>query len=671
MADLLQRSFHRISLVIVALAMCASVRAQGTVGETSSSASFADDVLETIVVIDDIPSTGDVQHGEFTGSYQRIGPESLQRRDITVADILSYETGVQSRQSGGFGTFSQVTVRGASAAQTGVYLDGVLLNSGGNAVVDLSMLELLTIDSVDVYRGVTPMQLGGGSIGGAVNLKTSSVLEAQSSTVALVGVGSFNSQRTQLLHRSSHGQLDVVGAFSVQQSDNDYPFLDNNGSPLNPDDDVRELRNNADVRKVSTMGKTGFQWSSQARSDLLLQTTRRDLGIPEFRNAPVNQADLLSENLRMQFNHTVDGIGNWNSRYNAYLHTDDSVFDDRLGQTGLGAQNIESDTQTQGFSTYWEHIGDSRTTSFSAEFRQEAQDARDLLDDTYDYRAERQSVNVNAQSVGYFQNEKLLITTGLGLQSNNDQFDRITLPDSDSRSALVLIPSIGARYNSSEQLSFRANLGRFYREATFNELFARRGLFNGNNDLRAEEGINLDVGFSWQANKAIKIDTSIFSSWRDDLIATVHDSRGVGRTVNIDQAQIVGLEFSANWQLNSNFSLRANATVQDSSGASDFRPFDGKEIPGEAKQTAYVRLQHTHKNFRTFIETDGAWNRFYDRSNSLPAEDSLIQNVGVDWKRGRWSLNTALTNITDQNVEDFNGFPRPGRAFSLSLSVNL
>ena len=149
----------------------------------------AGDVMPTIDVFGEGPvETGEVQHEEFSGSFKRIDREELQRRDIDLAEIISHESGVQSLQVGGFGTFSSITVRAASAAQTGVYLDGIQLNSGGNSVVDLSLLDLLTAGSLDIYRGATPLQLGAGTIGGAINIRSPVVGSEDSSTRALLGL---------------------------------------------------------------------------------------------------------------------------------------------------------------------------------------------------------------------------------------------------------------------------------------------------------------------------------------------------------------------------------------------------------------------------------------------------------------------------------------------------
>ena len=165
---MLLRLFSRFALlIVVAKAAVGVVHAQND--DVDSTGVNSTNTLEEIeVVAGAFAGTGEVEHREFTGSHRRIEGQELERRDVTIAEILSFESGVQSRQSGGFGAFSSITVRAATAAQTGIYLDGILLNSGGNAVVDLSMLDLLNVDSVDIYRGTTPQQFGRGTIGGCL-----------------------------------------------------------------------------------------------------------------------------------------------------------------------------------------------------------------------------------------------------------------------------------------------------------------------------------------------------------------------------------------------------------------------------------------------------------------------------------------------------------------------
>lgn len=629
-----------------------------------------DERLQTIDVVVEVPQTGDVLHDEFTGSYQRIDQSRLNRRDVSLAEIVAQEAGVQSLQSGGFGTFSSITVRAATAAQTGVYLDGIQLNSGGNAVIDLSLLDLLHADSVDIYRGATPVQLGTGSIGGAINVQSPNAGD-EATTRALFGFGSFNTQRAQVLHSSRHHNWDVTGAFSLQQSDNDYVFLDSNGTPLNSGDDTRQTRNNAAATRLSSLAKAGVQLGENSRSDFLLQATSRELGIPEVRNNANNRAALDTDNIRLQLSYTQNQIGQWNSRHSLFLHNDIELFDDRLGQIGLGVQHQETENATTGMVSYWEHIGDFATTSLHAELRLESQQARNLLEGNFNYRVERRAVNATVQSVFYFLDDKLLVTPAVQMQSNDDDYRRITRLAGSQRSKRRFSPKLGLRYDRSETIQLRANIGRFYREPSFDELFASRGLFNGNRELQAEEGINADIGMQWHAAGNVKIDASVFTSLRDELIATVFDARGVGRTLNIGKARIIGLELASLWNITKKLSLKTSFTLQDAKALRDFNALDEKQLPGEAQQALYFQLSHKSEDLRLFLEGDGTWNRFYDEANVLPASNRWLQNVGAEWQYGKWSLRTTVNNLTDRNIEDFNGLPRPGRTVSVSVSTQL
>ena len=664
-------SFSRVVLLICVAQAAINVARAQNVDVDSVRVDNANALEEIEIVAGAIAATGEVEHREFTGSHRRIDKQELERRDVTIADILSYESGIQSRKSGGFGAFSSITVRAASAAQTGIYLDGILLNSGGNAVIDLSMLDLLNVDSVDIYRGTTPQQFGRGTIGGAINLVSASATSDVPQNKALLGVGSFDTARLQLSHRSQHDAWDVVSAFSWQQSDNNYPFTDSNGTPLNADDDTRQLRNNAAVQLVSALARAGIQWSPDSRTDILAQATSRDQGIPEWRNSATNQATLDTEAVRLQLSHTQDGLGKWHSRHTLFLHDDNELFDDRLGQIGLGLQYAEAKGSTLGLKTYWEHLGARRTSGFSVEAREESLDATDFLDDTFNFAVERRAINASVFTTLFFNRDRLLVTPTLQAQLNDDQYERITRQNQASRSEQVLSPQLGIRFDLNDDLTLRSNVGRFFREPSFGELFRSRGLLQGNADLQPEEGVNFDLGLTWSPRDSITIDASLFASWRDELIATVFDSRRVGRTLNVGNARIVGIEFSSDWHISRKWSARANMTLQDARSVEVFGAFDGKQLPGEAQHAAYLRLQYKHRGLRVFTEASGSWNRFYDQANVLPARDQLLQNIGVDWQHSDVTISATINNLSDQNIEDFFGFPRSGRSFTVSFSTRL
>ena len=57
---------------------------------------------------------------------------------------------------------------------------------------------------------------------------------------------------------------------------------------------------------------------------------------------------------------------------------------------------------------------------------------------------------------------------------------------------------------------------------------------------------------------------------------------------------------------------------------------------------------------------------YYDTANLLPAADREEFNLGLsrDWRD--WTIALEGRNLQDNQYEDFNGFPLPGRAVYLT-----
>lgn len=627
--------------------------------------------LETITVVSTPESeTGDVQHEEHTGSHRRIPKTELQRQDVNLGDILANETGVQFRQVGGLGALSTVTLRGASSQQTGVYLDGILLNSASNSIVDLSLLDLLNLSSVDVYRGSTPAQLSGSNIGGAVNLRTISAKDEGPATNGALTSGSFDTHRAQFAHRSSYQQWDVVAAASREVSSNRFSFTNDNTTPLNPNDDRQEKRNNAPVSKLSALSRVGLQWNADARTDMLIQVSSRDLGVPEWRNSANNEASFDTDKFEFHLTNRIDGIGDWNTSLSLFQHFHRNHYLDARSQIGLGAQDIQSTGDTTGLKTYWERIGDRGTLSFSASVRNETFESRDELSVNQNYDVKRRSIQSNMQYALFTAGDKLLITPSLRMQIINDNF-AANANNNASRNARKFSPQIGARYTINDKLNVQSNVGKYVREPNFSELFGSSGLIIGNRNLLPEEGINADLGVSYQQSDKYTFTASIFGGWKDELVLLAFDSQGIGRSVNTGKANVFGVELGNDWRFNKQLSFRLNTTYQQTRNFSANPALNKKELPGEARLSAHAKLQHVKRDVKTWFETNYKSDYYYDPANLLPASGYWLHNAGIEYQWNKLQLGLTINNISNDNIEDFNGFPRPGRAYFVSINYRL
>ncbi len=106
------------------------------------------------------------------GTVNIIRPEEFKGEQKTLPDLLLSVPGVHVREVNGKGQYTTMTIRGSTAAQVGIFVDGVLMNLGGDTAVDLSTIPIANVERVEVYRGYIPSRFGGTFMGGVVNIVT-------------------------------------------------------------------------------------------------------------------------------------------------------------------------------------------------------------------------------------------------------------------------------------------------------------------------------------------------------------------------------------------------------------------------------------------------------------------------------------------------------------------
>ena len=145
---------------------------------------------------------------------------------------------------GGWAAFSTVSIRGSNPNQVEVYLDNVLQNPANAGLVDLGSLPLDNVERIEIYRSFAPMQLGAGSIGGAINLVTRPVA-GETTNLVNTSYGSFDTRKVTLYRSQGFDQLGYLVLFNYMGSAGDFTFLDDNGTRFNTlDDQVTTRRNN-------------------------------------------------------------------------------------------------------------------------------------------------------------------------------------------------------------------------------------------------------------------------------------------------------------------------------------------------------------------------------------------------------------------------------------------
>ena len=641
-------------------------------------------MLDTVVVsaqqIEEPMQTGDVDKESTPVMTTTIEREEFEGKSENIAEIIEKEVGVQVRQAGGLGSFSEISIRGSASNQVMVFLDGILLNDASGGGVDLSTISLSDVAAIDIYRGAAPINFGYSGIGGAVNIRTLRSEQGLKAS-ALGGYGSFDTWKANGFINHKPGRFDYLISADYLSSENDFEFVNDNGTEWNPDDDRTEKRNNAQVDQTNVLAKAGFDSSDTLRFDLMNQFFAKDQGIPSWNNSPLTKTTLSTVRNIATAKMTADNLTpvSLNTSTQLSYTWKEEEYDDQGGHIGLGNQYTTYTTDRINADFFAEWLGDWQDLVGTVHYFHENYSSEDLLNDTDFGDSQRNSFSLGLQDSFFLFGESLILTPAARYTWLEDKLgagediwgDPV---EAQSRSDNYLTPQIGAAYAPAEWLKVKSNLAQYVRQPSFFELFGDRGLFVGNSDLKKETGVNFDIGVQgqWMMLKdwlqRLTVGAAYFRSDVEDLIVRVYDARGIGKSVNVPGALIQGVETDATAEFFDHFRAILNYTYQDPENESDVAAFDGKQIPGIFEHSLLGRLEARHFGFTVYGEYIYESGKYYDTANLLPAEDKREWNAGISWLYGPWMVQLEGKNLADYQYEDFNGFPLPGRSFYASVS---
>lgn len=156
------------------------------------------------------------------GTVTIIRPDDYKGEQKTLPELLKDVPGVHVRYLSGKGQYTTVTVRGSTAAQVGVFVDGVLSNLGGDAAVDISTIPINNVERIEVYRGYIPARFGGTYMGGVINIVTKKPDKANIS--AQIGKSSWGGTTAGLEITQPLGKGSLMIGINRDQSDGDFRY---------------------------------------------------------------------------------------------------------------------------------------------------------------------------------------------------------------------------------------------------------------------------------------------------------------------------------------------------------------------------------------------------------------------------------------------------------------
>jgi iron complex outermembrane receptor protein len=654
---------------------------------------FRDTVYSLPEILVEAERISDLEEIRNRPTFVSIIPvDDASRRISSAADYIARTVGVHVRSTGGYGAYSTASVRGSSAKQVNVYLDGVPLNQARSGLVDLADLPMASVERIEVYRGFGPFDLSGSSIGGVINIVTKKP-DRRGRGFLSASYGSFTTRKYEASYGLARSGFDLLAAGSALASQGDFDFLDDNGTPFNPDDDetVRRL-NNALTEYDGLVKLTGPLADGTIMASNQLYYRRQ--GLPGY-----SAVQSLSERFTKTYN--LFHLG-WEKRLTRIAPADIHIaahylyrldhFEDRRDKKAGVKPDERNRTTSLGADIRW-HVYIPSLRQFLGGLvsaRREAFRPEEIFVERQEGETQTRTTTIlSIEDEIHVCGSRLRLIPSLRYERYTDRmqpFESVrkdmapyfrTLADTCITNELTSA-CVGVAASPGLGLTLKANCGRHYRVPTLMELFGYRGMVVPNPALEAEVGLNSDLGCRLErrlgGNAILTVEYARFWSEVEKLIMfTYVPFAQAAQAVNIDKADIDGHEVAISFGDWRGLRLWTNLTRLEAVNTGPISYLHGKRLPNRPGLEASAGLRWTYRGATARYQFDYVDGNYWNAYNGKAPNNKgplfavrRIHTVAATMPTGlpRTDFTVEVRNLTDERFEDVMGYPMPGRSIS-------
>ena len=579
--------------------------------------------------------------------------EQYEGRFVTTEEAISQAAGVNVRSFGGLGKLSTVSIRGSSANQVVVLVDGVRINPAVGGGVDLSTIPPEHIERIEVVRGGDSALYGEGAIGGVINIVTKRAAGKATNTASLT-YGSFNTIRAAATRSQGFDRASYLVSSTFLHSDGDFLFKNNNGTEFNRDDDFMDVRENNETDSGGVLLKGDFDLGRHFNLAGQNEFFVSDNGIPgmvTFPSPHVNQRDMRDTTT---FSLAIADIPVAGLSFRTRLsHRFASTeYDDPRGeQTGVPFESYQEEFAPEAEQTIEYIWGTHQVWTLSGMAGMNL-----LRDDDFD--------NPSRNNFAAALRDRIFLLGDVFTFVPAIRFDDVS--DVGNQWS----PKFGTSIRPLDWMVIKGNAGRSFRAPNFNELYYNHGLVQGNTGLKPERSTNYDAGLQFPT-KWFLIEGAYFRADVEDLIEYVLISGFRFKPYNIGKARLQGMETLLRLHPVKEFSLSGSYTLTYAIDTTEYPNRTDRQIPGRPRHKGFGRLEGNLGPFHPFVEYNYVGGNFITQANTKLLPERHIWNTGlVVEPRKRFKTGFEVKNIGDEHAVDVRGFPLPGRSFFLNFEAN-
>jgi len=573
-----------------------------------------------------------------------------------VSELLEASPGATVHALGGPGQTATLSLRGGTADQSLVLLDGIPLQGPGGGAIDLTTIPATLLDRIVVTRGVVGAQFGAGALGGVIELQPAAADRRKGVGAQLSG-GSFGTAQI-----AADGSLPMgesgTGLLAVQADRTGGGFgYSRQVTPEIPDAPYYGFtRDNDDAKRLSLLARVAQQVGSN-EVDLLFHGSAGDRGLPgpsaatTPRSRELDAGALAGLRLRGETGDSAWSVRSWGRADRIELCGVQQFGDCEDGAPGC--PRIDQRASSVGGETeYGFLVGRSHWIRASAQARQD-----------WVHGSDTGSHSRTSLAVALSDD----VTAGHGLSLHPAL--RLERVGADSAAS----PALTASWRPSENgpLELRAGWGLSFRAPTFTELFLQRDGVAANPDLRPEHAWSVDGGATWRSGWYSVSAGAFWSSYRD-LITYEFFPPAKVKPFNVGGAHITGVELQASAALPLGIRIDAaysylhtvNLREGDQQGHSlSYRP----------PHRLFLRASLRGDRVEGYAESRFTSSMPRNQYDTAAQAAQLVFNAGAGFRvAGPLWLDVEVKNLLDdRTLEDIFQYPLPGRSIAVIARARL
>lgn len=564
-----------------------------------------------------------------------------------LGDLLSKSGVAFIREYGGSG-LSNIALRGSSASQTALLIDGIPLNDPQIGFLDLKLIPPTLFKQVEVQHGSSAVH-GSDAIGGAVSLRTlSPFADSEQLKMRLqTHFGAFQLRKfeSEADFNAPNFQFRIFGGY--KKTKGNFPYLDLSLIPASV-----HLRENSDFANAYLFN--GIAWKNKNRTHRISTWfTAADRGLATPIGSAASGERQAEKNGRMWYEAEFPRNNQRQLNFKLMLYGSEIRYTHpQLNINDLGAHWVA-----------WMQLGlhKIRFRNSLQSFSLQAQNAV-ARHPSLPQKTHRQQFSLSNNSVIHHKNNTLFSTL---------RWDIYRL---ENRVVSSFNPSLGWNFKSSEKHFWKAHLSRSFRMPTLNDLYWRPG---GNPDLQPESAWSVSVGTGYRPPKSL-LESGLFIRKTDHEIVWMQGN-SFWSPLNVKKTLAFGVEMQAqsqkNWTSTLKWNTQLSATLLkavDISNSSDTQTYfrQLRYVP-QSQLGSMNQLQFRRSHLNWNLQFIGKRYTTTDESQFLKpilASDARIRH---DWITKNWTLQVgmAVENIFGKNYQLYQGYPMPPRHLNFNLNL--